>query len=93
MPTAWQPTPLFADALVSRVDEQFRRADELKPGHGKIDLFGYLHPSRMGGAVDYTQRLTPALSAFGQGWAGLAKNPWGAWQRDYGALGGIRFQW
>ena len=37
----WRPQPLFLDPLVSRVDDQFRRASELEPGHGKVDLFGY----------------------------------------------------
>lgn len=89
----WRPLPLFLDPLVSRVDDQFRRAGELEPGHGKIDLFGYLQPDRMGGAVDYSHRITKSLSAFGQGWAGVARDPFDRWQTDYGALGGMRFQW
>ena len=88
-----RPPPLFLDPLVSRVDDQFHRAGELKPGHGKIDLFGYLQPDRMGGAVDYSHRITSSLSAFGQGWAGVARDPFDRWQTDYGALGGVRFQW
>jgi hypothetical protein len=89
----WRPPPLFLDPLVSRVDDQFRRAGELDPGHGKVDLFGYLQPDRVGGAVDYSHRITKSLSAFGQGWAGLARDPFDRWQADYGALGGVRFQW
>ena len=89
----WRPPPLFLDPLVSRVDDQFRRAGELEPGHGKIDLFGYLQPDRMGGALDYSHRITKSLSAFGQGWAGVARDPFDRWQADYGALGGVRFQW
>jgi len=92
-PMAWRPPPLFLDPLVSRVDDQLRRAGELQPGHGKIDLFGCLQPSRVGGAVDYSHRLTESLSAFGQGWAGLARDPFDRWQTDYGALGGVRFTW
>jgi hypothetical protein len=91
--TPWRPPPLFLDPLVSRVDDQFRRAGEFKPGHGKIDLFGYLQPDRMGGAVDYSHRITESLSAFGQGWAGVARDSLDRWQTDYGALGGVRFQW
>ncbi len=34
-----------------------------------------------------------SLSAFGQGWAGMARDPFDRWQADYGALGGVRFQW
>ena len=89
----WRPSPLFLDPLVSRVDDQLRRAGEVKPGHGKVDLFGYLQPDRMGGAVDYSHRITESLSAFGQGWAGVARDPFDRWQTDYGALGGVRFQW
>jgi len=47
----------------------------------------------MGGAVDYSHRITKSLSAFGQGWAGMAREPFDRWQADYGALGGVRFQW
>lgn len=89
----WRPTPLFLDPLVSRVDDQLRRAGALAPGHGKIDLFGYLQPDRLGGALDYSHRITESLSAFGQGWAGLARDPFDRWQADYGALGGVRLQW
>ncbi len=92
-PAQWRPPPLFLDPLVSRVDDQFRRAGELQPGHGRIDLFGYLQPDRMGGAVDYSHRITKSLSAFGQGWAGVARDPFDRWQTDYGALGGMRLQW
>ena len=81
------------DPLVSRVNDQFRRAGELEPGHGKIDLFGYLQPDRMGGAVDYSHRIAKTLSAFGQGWAGMARDPFDRWQADYGALGGLRLSW
>jgi hypothetical protein len=89
----WRPPPLFLDPLVSRIDDQFRRAGELKPGHGKVDLFGYLQLDRMGGALDYSHRITESLFAFGQGWAGVARDPFDRWQTDYGALGGVRFQW
>lgn len=89
----WRPPPLFLEPLVSRIDNQFKRAGELAPGHGKIDLFGYLQPDRMGGAIDYSRRITTSLSAFGQGWAGMARDPFDRWQADYGALGGMRFQW
>ncbi len=89
----WRPAPLFLDPLVSRVDDQFRGAGEFEPGHGKIDLFGYLQPDRKGGAVDYSHRITKSLSAFAQGWAGVASDPFDRWKADYGALGGVRFQW
>ena len=37
--------------------------------------------------------ITKSLSAFGQGWAGVARDPFDRWQTDYGALGGVRFRW
>ena len=89
----WRPPPLFLDPLVSRVDDQFRRAGELEPGHGKIDLFSYLQPGRLGGAVDYSHRITSSLSAFGQGWAGAERDTMDKWRTGYGVMGGARWAW
>ena len=66
------------------------RLDQLVTRHLSDSL---LQPDRMGGAVDYSHRLTRSLSAFGQGWAGVARDPFDRWQTDYGALGGVRFRW
>jgi len=37
--------------------------------------------------------LTPALSAFARGWGGVAEDPLGRWQPDYGAMAGLRMRW
>jgi hypothetical protein len=39
-----------------------------------VELFGFAERDRVGGAIDYAHRLTPALSAFAQGWAGAERN-------------------
>jgi len=50
-------------------------------------------PDAAGGGLDYAHRITPGLSAFAKGWGGVAKNPFGRWQPDYGALGGLHWRW
>ena len=69
-----------------------RRNRASRHHHCGSAVFGYLQPDRMGGAVDYSHRITKSLSAFGQGWAGVARDPFDRWQTDYGALGGVRFR-
>ena len=69
------------------------QAGKYKPGHGHLNLYGYLKPDAAGGALDYAHRINESMSAFAQGWGGVAKDPFGNWQRDFGALGGLRWQW
>jgi uncharacterized protein YukE len=52
-----------------------------------------LKPDAAGGALDYAHRINESMSAFAQGWGGVAKDPFGKWQRDFGAVGGLRWQW
>lgn len=49
-------------------------------------------PDSLAARLDYQHRLTSQLSAFGEGWAGVA-NHGGQWGRDVGALLGLRYRW
>jgi hypothetical protein len=75
------------------VGEALDRAASLAPGHGRVDLLGFVEPGRLGGRVDYAHRLTPALSAFAQGWAGAERDAMDRWHTGYGAMGGLRLVW
>lgn len=75
------------------MSEALDRAASLAPGHGRADLFGFLEPTRLGGAVDYTHRITPALSAFAQGWAGAERDEYDRWRTGYGVYAGLRLVW
>jgi hypothetical protein len=69
------------------------RAGEFQPGHGNLELYGYVTPDAAGGGLDYAHRITGGLSAFAKGWGGMARDPFGHWEPDYGALGGLRWRW
>jgi hypothetical protein len=74
------------------VSEALDHADSLAPGHGRVDLFASADQQFVGGGLDYSHRLTPAMSAFARGWAGWQNEP-GGWRSDVGAMGGLRWQW
>lgn len=52
-----------------------------------------MRPDEVGGAIDYAHRITGDLSAFARGWGGGRRDTSGTWRRDYGALGGLRWEW
>ena len=62
-------------------------------GRGRLDLLGYMQPDAAGGSVDYAHRITDSLSAFAKGWGGARRGADSAWQPDYGAFAGLRWEW
>jgi hypothetical protein len=85
------PRILDAD-MVRRAAEGLARAEEHRPGHGKVDLFAFAERDRLGGAVDYSHRISGGVSAFAQGWAGAERDAFDRWRTGYGALGGLRLR-
>ena len=65
----------------------------ISPGSGRLDAYGYVNSDDAGGALDYAHRITDGLSVFARGWGGGRRDGAGLWRTDYGAQGGLRWQW
>jgi len=83
---------VFDPAITRRAIEGLTRAEEHEPGHGKIDLFAFAERDRLGGALDYSHRISRDVSAFAHGWAGAERDAFDRWRTGYGALGGLRLR-
>ncbi len=73
--------------------EGLDRAAALKPGSGRLAIFGFAERDRVGGGLDYQHHIVQGLSAFAEGWAGLQRDAADRWRSDYGALAGLRYEW
>lgn len=87
---------VVGDALARHRDEakaELDRVDRMKPGSGRVDLFGFgrgtFGSGVAGGGVDYEHRLTRGWSAFARGELGYGwgESRGGQWK----ALGGLRW--
>jgi len=52
-----------------------------------------VRPDAAGGSLDYAHHITSGMSAFARGWGGTRRDPLRGWQPDYGAMGGLRWEW
>jgi hypothetical protein len=86
-----------ADAATAARTELDRVEKELKPGHGKADLFWFARKDAdafiAGAGAEAAHRVNAKVSIFARGWIGSA------WDRAQGrttegeVLGGIRASW
>jgi hypothetical protein len=91
--SARPPRPFVLDpAIPRRAIDGLTRAEEHAPDHGQIDLFAFAERDRLGGALDYSHRISRGVSAFAQGWAGAERDAFDRWRTGFGALGGLRFR-
>jgi len=65
-----------------------KRASDNKPGHGSLDLFGYLESERKGVGAEVRHAITPHLSVFGRGQIGVKND-----KPDNSIMGGVRIGW
>ncbi len=65
----------------------------MRPGAGRLEVFGVVEPDRLGGTVDYSGHPARGLSAFAHGWAGAERDALDRWRAGYGAVGGVRWTW
>jgi hypothetical protein len=89
-----------ADAATDAREALDRVEQDLTPGHGRLDLFGFIRgellgPERQGVAavgVELSHRFSPGWSAFGRGTVGVA---WLGDERraEVDVLAGIRGKW
>lgn len=82
--------------MAVEVNAGLARAEALAPGHGQVDLLGYLRGSltagEAGGAVEAAARISEGWSAFGRGYAGWEWDDAGR-RSAFGAVGGLRWRW
>lgn len=76
------------------ISEGLDRVDQLEPGRGRLDLFGFgrgdLDGGVAGAGLKYEHRLDGSLSMWGQGSAGMG---WGDQKGlNYEALAGLRWR-
>lgn len=64
-------------------------AGKLEPGHGSLDLFGYLDREGAGGALEYKHHILEGMSAFARG---FVEKRFDGTPIDYGALAGLRWR-
>ncbi len=66
------------------------RASELEPGHGQLDLRGYVTPIAVGASLDLEARINNAMAGYATAWAEYDRR---LRELGYGAGLGLTLRW